>query len=180
MIKVQEEIDAAYSKGAEITYDSLKGLKLIDRCMAEAVRKFPGGQMLTRECTADYRISGTQLVIPKGTQIFIPIILMHFDEEYFENPQDFNPDRFIDSPNGTTNTEGSAYLPFGAGPRNCIGEALGRVIFKHTLVNVLSQYNLELSNPSEAKSALNHEMQEFTMILQNKIHFKFLPRVKNQ
>lgn len=180
MIKVQEEIDAAYGKGEEITYESLKSLKLIDRCMAEAARKFPGGPMLTRECTADYRISGTELVIPKGTQIFIPIIDMHFDEEYFENPHGFNPDRFIDSPNGTINTEGLAYMPFGSGPRNCIGESLGRVIFKHALVTILLQYDLELSNPSEAKSALNHDMQEFLMILQNKIHFRLSPRVKNQ
>lgn len=180
MIKVQEEIDEAYGNDADITYDSLKNLKFIDRCLAEATRKFPGTAMVTRECTADYRIAGTQLVIPKGTQIFIPLVNMHFDEEFFENPKDFNPDRFIESPNGTTKTDGLAYLPFGAGPRNCIGESLGRIIFKHSLVTVLLDYDLELSNPSEAKSALNHDMQEFTSILQNKIHFKLSPRVKNQ
>lgn len=179
MIKVQEEIDATYNE-SEITYDSLKDLKLLDRCLAETVRKFPGTPMVTRECTADYRISGTPLVISKGTQVYIPVTDMHFDEEFFENPRDFDPDRFKDSPNGTTKTEGFAYLPFGAGPKNCIGEAMGRIIFKHALVTVLSEYNFELSNPDEAKSALNHDMQEFTMVLQNKIHFKLSPRVKNQ
>lgn len=180
MTKVQAEIDEMYEKETKITYESLKSLKLVDTCIAEAARKFPGAKMLTRECTEDYKISGTDLVISKGTQVYIPIINMHFDKEIFENPNDFNPERFTDSSTGSAKTAGTAYLPFGEGPRNCLGETLARVVIKYGLVTVLSDYDVDISNQNEAKSALKHDMQDFAMVLENKLHFRMSPRVKNQ
>lgn len=62
------------------------------------------------------------LNLKKGATIIIPILALHHDERYFPNPKRFDPDRFSDE-NKNKIVPGS-YLPFGIGPRNCIGSSL--------------------------------------------------------
>jgi len=73
---------------------------------------------LFRKASQTYRLSDN-LILEKGQKVVIPIYSMHFDSKYFEDPQKFNPERFsleerAKRPNGV-------YLPFGDGPRSCIG-----------------------------------------------------------
>lgn len=78
---------------------------------------YPPVAMLNRECTKDFTFQdGT--FIKKGEQIMIPIFSIHRDPRYFPDPLKYNPDRFeVDPQRGT-------YLPFGDGPRICIGIGL--------------------------------------------------------
>lgn len=57
--------------------------------------------------------------IPKGTSIMMFIYGLHHQEEFYPNPEKFDPDRFL--PESHNNRDPFAYVPFGAGPRNCIG-----------------------------------------------------------
>lgn len=81
---------------------------------------FPLAVTLFRECTEDYNIPGTDLVIDKGVFIHIPTLALHTDPALWKDPDSFDPDRFSEE-NLPSIVPGS-YLPFGDGPRICIGE----------------------------------------------------------
>lgn len=68
---------------------------------------------------ADYKIPGSNLTLKKGTTVFVSVFGMHYDPEYFPEPQKYDPDRFSeDYPN---KHPPYTFLPFGEGPRICIG-----------------------------------------------------------
>lgn len=74
---------------------------------------------ITRLCTRDFKDPDSDLVIKKGTQIIISPFGLQWDEKYFPNPEVFNPDRFTEEQKASRHHY--TYLPFGEGPRVCIG-----------------------------------------------------------
>lgn len=90
-----------------------------DFYFTETLRKYPPLLTVFREATQDYQVPNDTLVIEKGTKILIPNYAIHYDNRYYPDPQTFDPERFTPEekakrPNGT-------YMPFGDGPRKCIG-----------------------------------------------------------
>lgn len=88
--------------------------------VTETLRKYPPLTCLTRECTKDYPIPGTHVNLEKGTQVIIPAEALHHDPQYFPEPDRFDPERF--SEEAKSGRHHYVYLPFGEGPRICIGE----------------------------------------------------------
>lgn len=86
---------------------------------SETLRKYPALSFIDRICVKKYLVPNTNLFIEQGTQVIIPIKGIHYDQEYYEDPENFNPERFskenIESRNIYT------HMPFGKGPRMCIG-----------------------------------------------------------
>lgn len=72
-----------------------------------------------RKCVEDYKIPDSDFVIKKGSNITIPIAAFHLDPEYYPNPTVFDPERFNQEEKNKRHPY--TFLPFGAGPRNCIG-----------------------------------------------------------
>jgi len=68
----------------------------------------------------DYPITGTNFVLKKGDAVVVPILALQHDEDLYPNPEKFDPDRF--SPENKSSINPYAYLPFGQGPKNCIGK----------------------------------------------------------
>lgn len=110
--------------GKHISYEELQRLKYLDQVVCELLRKWTPGVQAERLCVKNYQYEsdGKQFVIEKGMSIFIPIYALHHDERYFAEPEKFDPDRFNDV-NKVNITPGS-YVPFGMGPRNCIGKTI--------------------------------------------------------
>jgi cytochrome P450 family 6 len=77
---------------------------------------------IARKASTDYQIPNSKHVIKKDTLVIIPSIAIHYDDRYWQNPQEFNPDRF--SVEETAKRPNFAFIPFGEGPRNCIGMRL--------------------------------------------------------
>lgn len=71
-------------------------------------------------CTKDYKLEGTDVVIEEGTSILIPALGLQRDPEYYPDPLKWDPERFNDANKSQHNS--GAYVPFGDGPRNCIGK----------------------------------------------------------
>jgi cytochrome P450 family 6 len=118
--KVQEEIDEVMKKaGPEgITYDLLNEMKYLECCIDETLRKYPIVPFLSRLNNKDYVLPGTDHVIEKDTPTFIPVLGIQRDPNIYEDPMTFKPERFFDCPNGNPKvTSGTAYMPFGDGPR---------------------------------------------------------------
>lgn len=85
-----------------------------------------------RKCGQDYKIPETDSVLEKDTNIFIPVHAIHRDPEFYPNPEVFDPERFSDD--GKKNRRPFTYLPFGEGPRNCIGTFN---FFKYSFIKVI-------------------------------------------
>ncbi|GIY70269.1 hypothetical protein CDAR_248002 [Caerostris darwini] len=120
--KVHEELDWIFGEDIErhATLDDLKDMKYLDCVIKETMRLYPTGPFLLRQITKDISISGYP--IPKGATCTVFTHLLHRDEEVFPNPEKFDPDRFL--PENSATRSPFAYLPFSAGPRNCIGQKL--------------------------------------------------------
>lgn len=84
------------------------------------MRKYPPLPILIRICTKEIELPTTNIHLSKGTLIIIPVIGLHRDPLIYANPDKFDPERFNE--NEIANRHLCAYLPFGDGPRNCIGE----------------------------------------------------------
>ncbi|KAI7815465.1 cytochrome p450 [Rhyzopertha dominica] len=119
--RMREEILEVLNRhGGELTYEAMKEMKYMQQVVNETLRKYPPFQFLTRQCTKDYKMpDDSGLVVEKGTKIFISNLGLQYDPSYFTDPEKFDPDRFSEENLGSlvpyTN------LPFGEGPRICIG-----------------------------------------------------------
>lgn len=75
---------------------------------------------LFRECTKDYTIPEYNVTIKKGMSVMIPFNGLQNDPKYYPNPKQFRPERFL--PAEKAQRDHFLHLPFGEGPRNCIGK----------------------------------------------------------
>ena len=92
---------------------------------------WPPGFEIDRVCTKDFTIQPrasheNEVVLEKGTSILIPVVGIHRDPRYYPNPEKFDPERFSDD-NKAKIVPGT-YIPFGLGPRNCIGNVTQLVL----------------------------------------------------
>ncbi|KAJ8951055.1 hypothetical protein NQ318_003751 [Aromia moschata] len=124
---------------------------------------YPVLPFLDRECNADYKIPGTNVVIDKGSRIYIPMLGLHYDEKYFSKPEEYNPDRFYDKK--SYNENGLYYIPFGEGPRICIGERFGMLGSKLGLAYIISHFIIERTPDTPVPV----EFQPKAFVLQSKV-----------
>ncbi|XP_017032888.1 probable cytochrome P450 6d5 [Drosophila kikkawai] len=141
MAKAQEDVRQAIEKHGGLTYDAISDMKYLEACVMETARKYPALPILNRVCTQDYPVPDSKLVIKKGTPIVISLIGMHRDPEYFPNPLTYQPERYLDE---NKNFRQAAYMPFGEGPRHCIGLRMGKVNVKIAVAKILSNFDLEI------------------------------------
>lgn len=108
--------------GKPIFYDAIQTMKYLDQVVCETLRKWPPTPQTDRKCVKDYVYDDGKLKfkIEKGSNVICPLIGLHHDPQYFPNPEIFDPERF-NHENKDKIVPGT-YIPFGVGPRNCIGE----------------------------------------------------------
>nr|XP_012614512.1 cytochrome P450 3A5-like [Microcebus murinus] len=137
--KLQKEIDAALPENTPFTYDALAQMEYLDMVVNETLRLFPIGARLERVCKKDIEIKG--MFIPKGVVVMIPTYVLHRDSKYWPEPEEFRPERF--SKKNKDNIDPYIYLPFGTGPRNCIGMRFTLMIMKLALIKILQNFSLK-------------------------------------
>ncbi|XP_023219438.1 cytochrome P450 3A21-like [Centruroides sculpturatus] len=91
--KLIEEVDEIWKTNDELNFDVLNKMQYMDAVINETLRKKPALIQLVRECTEEYELPELGIKIPKGMNIIIPVYAMHYDKEYFPNPEKFDPDR---------------------------------------------------------------------------------------
>lgn len=107
-----------------------KKICLILFLISETLRKYPVITILRRQSLKEYTFTDLNLTIPKGQRILIPSYAVQRDPKNYPDPDTFDPERF--SEENIKQRHPSHYLPFGDGPRNCIGET--RVYSSHLIV----------------------------------------------
>ncbi len=116
--RVIDEVRAV-AGGGPITYEHMSKLPFTRAVIDEAMRLYPPAPLMGREAVADTEILGRK--VGKGDIILLATCVMHRTERLWEHPNAFDPDRFIRQPELTRGKD--KFMPFGAGPRVCVGAA---------------------------------------------------------
>lgn len=140
--KLIEEIDEVISRNdGQLRYESLNEMLYLAKLFDENLRMYPVVDQVQRRSKEDYPIPGTNVTIKKDQVVVVPLYSVHRDEKHYPNPDVFDPERF--SPEQIRSRHSLAYMPFGSGPRNCIGKFLLQVFnMSHTLDIMLSKTSL--------------------------------------
>jgi len=116
--KMHEEIDHVLA-GKTPTVDDVPKLRYLETVLAESMRLYPPAWAMGRRARNDFTLGEFRL--PAGTTVLVSQFVTHRDPRHFSDPLRFDPDRFAGG--GRTTFPKFAYFPFGAGARQCIGEA---------------------------------------------------------
>ncbi|CAH0698126.1 unnamed protein product [Spodoptera exigua] len=148
--KAQEEIDRVLAKhDGKLSYDAVREMHYLENVFKEGMRMFPSLGFLFRQCTKAFTFPELNFSIDEGVRVLIPLQSMHNDPKYFPEPEVFRPERF-DADEFDSNNK-YVYMPFGSGPRACIGERLGLMQSLAGLAAILSSFTVE-----PAKETLRH------------------------
>lgn len=175
MKKAQAEIDAVLGKG-RVTFDSLKKLEYIRLIVVESLRLYPQPPLLIRRSLkpdtlpGGYKGQKDGYKIPTGTDIFISVYNLHRSPYFWDKPDQFEPERFlvqrksedIEGWNGfdPSRSPGAlypneivadfAFLPFGGGPRKCVGDQFALMESTIALAMLLQKFDVELKGSPDA------------------------------
>ncbi|XP_065568203.1 cytochrome P450 4c3-like [Artemia franciscana] len=138
--RVHEELDLIFGDDPErdFTMADLTDLKYLECCIKEAQRLSPSVPIFSRHATEDIEMDG--FIVPKGSAVSIVPFLMHRDPTYFKDPERFDPDRFL--PENSMGRHPYAYIPFSAGPRNCIGQKFAMMEEKVVVGSILRKFKI--------------------------------------
>ncbi|XP_007946581.1 cytochrome P450 4V2 [Orycteropus afer afer] len=144
--KVNIELDEVFGRSDRpVTLEDLKKLKYLECVIKESLRLFPSVPLFARTLTEDCEVAGYK--ISKGTEAVIVPYALHRDPKYFPDPEEFQPERFF-----SENMQGRhpyAYVPFSAGPRNCIGQKFAIFEEKTILSCILRRFWVECNQKRE-------------------------------
>ncbi|EDV24425.1 uncharacterized protein TRIADDRAFT_25944 [Trichoplax adhaerens] len=150
--KLIDEIDSKFPISDSLDYNIVSEMPYLDMVIAETLRLYPPAITTNREVSQSMIIDGIH--IPKDVILAIPIYSIHRDPKYWHDPEQFIPERF--TPEAKASRNPYAYLPFGIGPRNCVGMRLALLELKVALVKTLQNIeffaNKETEVPLKLKS----------------------------
>ncbi|XP_049271481.1 cytochrome P450 4c3 isoform X2 [Rhipicephalus sanguineus] len=139
--KIHDELDAIFGsdKHRPVTSEDLREMKYLECCIKEAQRLYPSVSFLTRTCEQPFEIGS--VTFPAGTVVRVSVYCLHRDEDVFPKPEEFHPERFF--PENAKGRHPFAYIPFSAGPRNCIGQKFALSEEKIVIANILRRFKLK-------------------------------------
>jgi len=137
---VQQEIDGTLN-GCAPTWAMVNKLPLLDALLNESLRLYPPAWRITRTACNEDRIADYR--VPQGVSVLIHLYAIHRHPAFWQQPDEFNPDRFMNvDKKGSRNP---AWLPFGAGSRLCLGRDLALAEMKLILITLLQRFHLSLN-----------------------------------
>ena len=141
MLLAQEEVDTVL--GDQVPSHELIGrLVYLEQVINETLRLYPPIHVSNRLVVEELEFNGYR--IPAGHRLMFSIYLTHHDKNHWPQPERFDPQRFAPGVRRLPYT----FIPFGGGPRNCIGAAFAQVEAKAVLARLLQRYNFTLLQPS--------------------------------
>jgi len=166
--RVEQEIDAAVGK-RRVTTDDLKNLPLTLQAIKEAMRLHPPAYVIGRQATRDVMLGGVK--VPEGRVVLLNIAGIHRRADIFDNPDSFDLDRL--SVEREKKLPQLAYMPFGAGPRVCIGNHFALMESHVMLATIMQHARIDLTN---AGSEIDGEPL-VTLRPKGGVHARVSPRV---
>lgn len=134
-----DELATAFGDGTPIDHNTLlRDLPYLTAVVDETLRLYNPVLRMERRASEDFVLGSTGITVTKGMIVGIPVWALHHSPEYFPKPHTFDPARFL--PENRANIQDSTYLPFGQGPRNCIGERFSMLEAKLLLAEILLHF----------------------------------------
>ncbi|XP_017776422.1 PREDICTED: cytochrome P450 9e2-like [Nicrophorus vespilloides] len=151
--RLRNEIDDAMKEtNGKVTYDSVTKMKYLDMIISETLRKWPGTVANDRVCVKPYTVTPVNPGEPEikfnvGDSVMLPVYGLHMDPNHFENPDKFDPERF--SEENKVKIKPYSYMPFGLGPRSCIGSRFALLETKVVYVHLLKKFEIVVINKTD-------------------------------
>lgn len=133
--------------GGEPTPESLDKCPLLAAVVNETLRLYPAAWIIGRRTMADESFEG--YLLKKDSEVQISILALHRNKDYWSEPETFKPDRFMGE--NPEPKQKQAYMPFGAGPRRCIGNVFALMEMQVAIVQTILRYKLSVTDKREPK-----------------------------
>ncbi|KAK3573902.1 hypothetical protein QTP86_033054, partial [Hemibagrus guttatus] len=143
--KIQEELDTKIGKERHPQVNDRGNLPYLEATIREVLRIRPVSPLLIPHVALSDANIG-EYTVQKGTRVIINLWSLHHDEKEWKNPELFNPERFLNEEGNSLCCPSLSYLPFGAGLRVCLGEALAKLELFLFLSWILQRFTLEVPN----------------------------------
>ncbi|KAJ2949961.1 hypothetical protein O0L34_g11284 [Tuta absoluta] len=138
--RIYKELHQIFGDSQRVpTIEDLNQMRFLDCCIKESLRLYPGVPLIARYISEDINLGG--YTVPQGAVAFIHVYDIHHDPDLYPDPEMFDPDRFL--PEKCAGRHPFAYIPFSAGPRNCIGQKFAMYEIKTLMSSLLRRYRLE-------------------------------------
>ncbi|XP_054004650.1 cytochrome P450 4g15-like [Hylaeus anthracinus] len=140
--RVYEELNEIF-KGSNrpCTFQDTLEMKYLERVIFETLRLFPPVPAIARLLKEDVKIATKDYVLPKGCTVVVAPFKVHRLEEFYPNPEVFNPDNFL--PERMQSRHYYSFIPFSAGPRSCVGRKYAILKLKVLLSTILRDYRIQ-------------------------------------
>ena len=176
---IQEVDDTVEACQGKLTYEALLGMKYMDMVVSESLRKWPNPVSVDRICTKPYTIEPKYLDeepvhLEKNDIVWLPIFGLHRDPQYYPEPERFDPERFKDE--NKAKIKPYTYLPFGSGPRNCIGSRFALLETKTLFFYILSHFEIVPVEKTQIPLVLSKK--QFNLTAENGFWLGFQRRSK--
>lgn len=148
---LRDEINEFVDDNGDFDYTQMMEANYLDSVLSEALRMYPPAALVDRTCTKDYIVPGTNIRIPKGMPVTIPIWSVHHDERYWPNPEEFEPERFM--PDRKHEIKQGTFMGFGMGPRHCPAARFALMEAKLLLAKLVYHFSF-LPAPGHEKMVL--------------------------
>jgi len=159
--KIFAEIDSFLtSHNGKIEWAYLQELTYLKACMNESFRHVSLFIRIERVCIRDWEYDGGALRIKKGMGIMIPIMATHRSQKYYDHPDKFDPDRFM--PGRKEKIHPYAFVPFGHGPRACLGMKFTYEVMLLILVYVYRDLHFRCNKETKFSPNVGDNFAEFT------------------
>nr|AKO73687.1 CYP4016A1 [Apolygus lucorum] len=168
--KLRDEIRKMGVTLENLDFEKLKSLTYLDMVLSESLRLYPPLPVISRKAVKDTTLGSVR--VPKGMKVLVPAWKLQKDSRNYSNPEEFDPERF--SADRKSSIPKGAYLPFGEGPRLCIGMKFATTAIKIALVAMMLNY--ELSCPSHVDGLKPHVTSTLFLFPENGlVEVKFSP-----
>lgn len=144
--RLRKEVDRFIEEGnGQISYEGLLKMEYMEMVTSEALRKYPPVIFIDRVCVQDFELPPAEaghkhLTVCRDNLVWFPVYALHRDPKYFPDPEKFDPERFSET--NRDNIVPYTYIPFGIGPRKCIGNRFALMETKLVIANLLHRFYL--------------------------------------
>ncbi|XP_034180230.2 cytochrome P450 9e2-like [Osmia lignaria lignaria] len=151
--KLRQEIDRYMQEGnGEISYEALSRMKYMEMVTSEALRKYPPLVLIDRLCARKFQLPPAgpgynSVTVHPDNVVLFPVYALHHDPKCFPEPEKFDPERFSDE--NKDKIDPYTYLPFGLGPRKCIGNRFALMETKILIAHLLHRFYLKCTEKTK-------------------------------
>ncbi|WP_328405517.1 cytochrome P450 [Nocardia sp. NBC_00403] len=147
LTRVIDELDELYADGSEVSFAALRRIPQLEAVLKETLRLHPPLIILMRVAKGEFEVCGHR--IAEGDLVAATPAISNRIPEDFPNPEDFDPDRYID-PNQADIVNRWTWIPFGAGRHRCVGAAFALMQLKAIFSILLRDWEFEMAQPSDS------------------------------